>query len=138
MWSQLRRKSALPLTLSLLAVAVAGCGGSGSSTESTPEGTARASSGKPTEPPSAEVTKQIAIDNFTFDPPVLSISVGTKVTWVNHDDVPHTATSTAKPRHFASETLDTDDKFSHVFTVPGTYEYFCAVHPKMTGRIIVK
>ena len=99
---------------------------------------AHVGSDKPGEPQSAEVMKQIVIDNFTFDPPTLTIPVGTKVTWVNHDDVPHTATSTAKPKRFESGTLDTDEKFSHVFTAPGTYEYFCAVHPKMTGRIIVK
>jgi plastocyanin len=81
---------------------------------------------------------EIAIDNFTFDPPKLTISAGTKVTWINHDDVPHTATSTVKPRAFDSGTLDTDQKFSFVFTTPGTYDYFCAVHPKMTGQIIVK
>jgi plastocyanin len=52
--------------------------------------------------------------------------------------MPHTATSTKKPRLFDSGTLDTDDKFSRVFTAPGTYEYFCAVHPHMTGQIIVK
>src|SRR5437660_12855603 len=86
----------------------------------------------------AAVEKQIVSDNFTFDPPTLTIPVGTKVTWVNHDDVPHTATSTAKPKHFASKTLDTDDKCSHVFTVPGTYEYVCTVHSKTTGRIMVK
>ena len=81
---------------------------------------------------------QIRIDNFTFDPADVTIPVGTKVTWVNHDDVPHTATSKAKPRAFDSGTLDTDERFSFVFTTPGTYEYFCAVHPHMTGQIIVK
>jgi plastocyanin len=84
------------------------------------------------------VPNQIAIDNFRFSPRELTVTVGTKVTWVNNDDVPHTATSTAKPRSFDSHTLDTDGKFSHVFTTPGTYDYFCAVHPHMTGRIIVK
>ena len=81
---------------------------------------------------------QITIDNFAFSPRKLTVSVGAKVTWVNRDDVPHTATSTKKPRLFDSGTLDTDDKFSHVFKTPGTYEYFCAVHPHMTGQIIVK
>src|SRR5260370_18026597 len=81
---------------------------------------------------------QVLIDNFTFDPPTLTISAGTQVTWINHDDVPHTATSSVKPRVFNSGTLDTDDQFSHVFSTPGTYDYFCAVHPKMTGRIVVK
>jgi plastocyanin len=81
---------------------------------------------------------EVVIDNFTFDPPKLTISAGTKVTWINHDDVPHTATSSTKPRAFDSGTLDTDEKFSKVFVTPGTYDYFCAVHPKMTAQIIVK
>jgi plastocyanin len=93
-------------------------------------------------PARSEETKgastQVVIDNFTFDPPKLTISAGTKVTWVNHDDVPHTATSSVKPRAFDSGTLDTDEKFSFVFATPGTYDYFCAVHPKMTAQIIVK
>jgi plastocyanin len=83
-------------------------------------------------------TTQVVIDNFTFDPPKVTISAGTQVTWINHDDVPHTATSSTKPRAFDSGTLDTDQKFSFLFSTPGTYEYFCAVHPKMTGQIIVK
>jgi plastocyanin len=82
--------------------------------------------------------KEIIIDNFTFDPPDVTISAGTRVTWVNHDDVPHTATSTTKPRAFDSGTLDTDQKYSFEFKTAGVYEYFCAVHPKMTGRITVK
>ena len=81
---------------------------------------------------------EITIDNFSFLPQTLTVPVGTKVTWINHDDVPHTATSSVKPRAFDSGTLDTDQKFSFVFTTPGTYDYFCAVHPKMTAQIIVK
>jgi plastocyanin len=84
------------------------------------------------------VPNQVTIDNFRFSPSELTVAVGTKVTWVNHDDVPHTATSTTKPRTIDSGTLDTDDKFSKVFTTPGTYEYFCAVHPHMKGQIVVK
>jgi plastocyanin len=81
---------------------------------------------------------RVMIDNFAFSPRTLTVATGTKVTWVNHDDVPHTATSTARLRVFDSRTLDTDDQFAHVFTTPGTYPYFCAVHPHMTGTIIVK
>jgi len=81
---------------------------------------------------------QVIIDNFTLDPPTLTVSTGTQVTWINHDDVPHTATSNVKPRTFNSGTLDTDDQFSYVFNTPGSYDYFCALHPKMTGRIVVK
>jgi plastocyanin len=83
-------------------------------------------------------TEQVVIDNFTYRPAAVTVAAGTKVTWVNHDDVPHTVTSPSKPRALDSGTLDTDQSFSHVFTKQGTYEYFCAVHPKMTGKIIVK
>ena len=82
--------------------------------------------------------QQVTIDNFAFDPQVLTISPGTKVTWLNRDDVPHTATSSDSPAKFNSKAIDTDEKFSYVFTQPGTYPYFCAVHPKMTGKIVVK
>ncbi len=81
---------------------------------------------------------KIVIDNFAFQPKELTVPVGTEVTWVNHDDVPHTATSTAKPKAFDSGALDTDQTYSHVFTTAGEYEYFCAVHPKMTGKVVVK
>jgi plastocyanin len=86
----------------------------------------------------ASAKNEVAIDNFTFSPQVLTVAVGTKVTWTNRDDVPHTVTSPTKPRVLDSRTLDTDQSFSHVFDRAGTYEYFCAVHPKMTGKIIVK
>jgi plastocyanin len=84
------------------------------------------------------VANEVTIDNFAFQPAELTVSVGTRVTWVNRDDVPHTATDTARQRRFDSGTLDTDGRYTHVFSQPGTYEYFCAVHPHMTGRIIVK
>jgi plastocyanin len=80
----------------------------------------------------------VVIDNFSFRPAQLEVKAGTKVTFINRDDVPHTATSKAKPRSFDSGTLDTDQQFTHVFARPGTYEYFCAVHPHMVGKIIVK
>lgn len=92
-----------------------------------------------TERPAVESEpRQVVIDNFAYDPPTLTVPPGTRVTWVNRDDVPHTVTSSEKPRAFDSGALDTDMNFSHTFTKPGMYEYFCAVHPKMTGRIIVK
>ncbi|HEV2968772.1 MAG TPA: cupredoxin family copper-binding protein [Pirellulales bacterium] len=87
---------------------------------------------------SSAAPNQVTIDNFAFNPQTLTVHVGTKVTWINHDDVPHTATSAVKPTVFDSKALDTDDKFSFVFTAPGTYPYFCAVHPHMTGEIVVK
>ena len=76
------------------------------------------------------------IENFTFDQQRITIKVGTTVTWVNDDDIPNTATSTNKL--FNSKVLDTNDKFSFTFTTPGTYEYFCALHPHMKGSIVVE
>lgn len=78
----------------------------------------------------------VQIDNFSFTPQTLTVTVGTKVTWVNKDDVPHTVTSTEKT--FKSGVLDTDDKFTYTFSTPGTNNYFCSVHPHMTGKVIVK
>jgi plastocyanin len=84
----------------------------------------------------ATAANQVVVDNFTFSPQTLTVKAGSRVTWVNHDDVPHTATSTEKK--FNSGPLDTDQSFSFVFDKPGEYPYFCAVHPHMTGKIIVK
>jgi plastocyanin len=79
---------------------------------------------------------QVNIDNFSFTPAILTVPVGTTVTWINHDDVPHLVMSTDK--RFTSPPLDTDDRFSYIFTASGTYNFYCAIHPKMTGKIIVK
>lgn len=79
---------------------------------------------------------QVKIDNFTFTPPTVTVAVGTPVKWVNHDDIPHTVVSDDKS--FKSKALDTDDAFSFTFTKPGTYTYFCSIHPKMTGKVVVK
>ena len=76
------------------------------------------------------------IDNFTFVPARLTVKAGTTVTWRNEDDIPHTVTSAA--RLFRSKALDTDDSFSFTFTEPGTYEYFCSLHPRMTATIVVE
>jgi plastocyanin len=81
---------------------------------------------------------EVTIDNFSFTPATLTVAVGTTVTWSNHDDIPHTVVSTDDPRTFKSKVLDTDEKFSFTFTKAGTYPYFCSIHPKMTGKVIVQ
>jgi plastocyanin len=79
----------------------------------------------------------ISIDNFTFTPQPLTVKAGTTVTWTNRDDIPHGIASDNNA--FArSKALDTDDSFSFTFTAPGTYKYFCYVHPHMTGTIVVE
>ena len=79
----------------------------------------------------------IKIDNFSFGPANISVPTGTTVTWTNHDDVPHVVSSDDN-KMFKSKALDTDDHFSYTFTKPGTYNYYCAIHPKMTAKIVVQ
>ena len=82
--------------------------------------------------PSVDVT----IDNFTFTPQTITVKVGTTVTWTNHDDIPHSVMS--DNAEFHSKALDTDDSFSFTPTKPGTYSYFCSLHPKMTAKLVVE
>ena len=80
----------------------------------------------------------VRIDNFSFGPGQIIVARGTRVTWTNQDDIPHTVTDAAEQRDFKSPPLDTGEHFDHVFSVSGTYHYFCSLHPKMQGSIIVK
>ncbi|HEU5399234.1 MAG TPA: cupredoxin family copper-binding protein [Gammaproteobacteria bacterium] len=88
------------------------------------------------EPPVAAASQEVAIFNYKFAPDALTIPAGTTVTWVNKDEVPHTVMSTDK-RFQGSGALDTGDKYSYTFTTPGSYEYFCTLHPFMKGKIVV-
>ncbi len=78
---------------------------------------------------------QVSIDNFTFAPASITVKIGDTVTWTNRDDIPHTIVSTGK---FRSKALDTDNSFSFTFTAAGDYQYFCSLHPHMTGIIKVE
>ncbi len=79
---------------------------------------------------------RVTIDNFSFSPATLTVPSGTTVTWTNQDDMVHTVT--AADRAFSSSGLETGETYSHTFTAPGTYTYFCALHPRMTATVIVK
>jgi len=79
---------------------------------------------------------EVKIDNFSFGPATLTVPVGTTITWTNRDDIPHTVVSADGV--FKSKVLDTDEKFSFTFSKAGTYPYFCSIHPKMTGKVIVQ
>jgi Icc protein len=79
--------------------------------------------------------KQVVLDNFSFAPAMAAVAAGSTVTWTNRDDVPHNIVSTQ--RKFKSPVLDTDEQFSHTFDAPGTYKYFCSIHPQMTGQVVV-
>src|ERR1700736_4774989 len=94
-------------------------------------------------PPGGETGSEIAvdpaaiqIDNFSYSPPTLVVAPGTTVTWTNDDDDVHTVVE--KDRRFKSAALDTHDTFAQTFTTPGEYEYFCSLHPRMVGKIVVK
>lgn len=80
----------------------------------------------------------VTIDNFTFGPAEITVPAGSKVTWTNRDDIPHTVTDAAEKRAFRSPVLDTGESFAQVFATPGTYHYFCSLHPHMQGTVVVK
>ena len=86
--------------------------------------------------PAQAATIEAKIDNFTFNPQQITVKAGDTVTWINHDDIPHTVTS--KTMAFRSKAMDTDDKFSFTFATPGKFDYFCSLHPHMTGTIVVE
>ena len=77
----------------------------------------------------------VKIGNFTFGPQEMKVKAGTAVTWINEDDMPHTVVS---PNNFRSKVLDTEGTYSFTFITPGTYKYFCSLHPHMTGTIVVE
>jgi len=79
----------------------------------------------------------VSIDNFTFGPQSVTVKAGTTVTWTNKDDIPHGIAS-ANNAFTKSKALDTDDSYSFTFTTPGIYQYFCYIHPHMTGTIVVE
>ena len=79
---------------------------------------------------------EVKIDNFVFGPQTLTVPVGATVTWTNKDDIPHTTVSTDGV--FKSKVMDTEDKFSYTFDKAGTYSYYCTIHPKMTGKVVVQ
>ena len=81
-------------------------------------------------------SSQVTIDSFIFTPSTITVAAGTQVRWVNHDEIPHNVVSSDKS--FKSKVLDTKEEFVYTFSKPGTYTYFCSIHPKMTGKVVVK
>jgi plastocyanin len=79
---------------------------------------------------------KIEIKDFMFNPQTITVKSGDKITWINKDEEPHTVVSVGK-KFQRSSGLDTDQEYSITAGAPGTYEYFCSVHPKMTGMIVV-
>jgi plastocyanin len=90
----------------------------------------------PKPPPTASDGPNVGIENFNFIGADLTVRAGTTVVWTNHDDVEHTVT--ASDNSFSSSSIPTDGQFSYTFNTPGTYSYFCAIHPFMTAKVIVQ
>jgi len=80
----------------------------------------------------------VHIGNFAFAPETVTVTVGTRVQWVNEDDAPHVVIGVDKDTPIKSPALDTDDKYAVVLDRPGTYRYFCSLHPHMVGVVVVK
>lgn len=97
---------------------------------------AMAGIGRAAEPAAPAAAAQVNILNYKFDPETLTVPAGTTVTWVNHDEVPHSVMSSDK-RFTSSGGLDTNESYSYTFTEAGTYAYYCSLHPFMTGKIVV-
>jgi plastocyanin len=81
------------------------------------------------------VETRASIDNYMFEPDTITVPIGTTLVWENKDEVPHTVVSLDGT--FRSRALDTEDKFSFIFNKAGTFEYFCSLHPQMTGKVVV-
>jgi plastocyanin len=96
------------------------------------------SSARPQDSASSGEATHVVIDNFAYSPREITVAPGSRVLWVNRDEVPHTVTSTTKSKLFDSGALDGEESFAFIFQAPGIYDYFCVLHPHMTGRIIVK
>jgi plastocyanin len=136
----IRRAAGASCAAALMALSACGYPAAGAASPPAPGAAASppraTAAAPPTLAPDAASGPQLTIDNFTFRPGTLVVAAGTTVTWTNHDDIPHTVT--AADRSFSSAALDTDERFSQRFTTPGTYTYFCAIHPRMTGTITVR
>ena len=88
------------------------------------------------QPAAASNEAEISIQAFQFVPAILTVKAGTAITWVNHDEEPHNVVS--PERVFRSKAIDGGEKFTVVLDKPGTYNYLCAVHPHMRGKIVVE
>jgi plastocyanin len=91
---------------------------------------------KTAHPTDANGGPQVTVENFNFVSATVTVPAGTTVVWTNADDIEHTVT--ASDSSFSSQPIEPDGQFSYMFTTPGTYTYFCAIHPFMTGKVIVQ
>jgi plastocyanin len=125
----MRRLAGPLLLMAAVAIIAAACNGTGSSAYGAPASTAA------TTTTAVTATNAATIKGFSFQPDVLKVKVGAKVTWTNDDAVAHTVS--ADTNSFASGNLQPGGSFSFTFTRPGTYAYHCSIHPSMHGSVVV-
>ena len=88
--------------------------------------------------PGAGNAATLTIDNFAFSAGRLDVAAGTRVTWTNRDDIPHTVTAAEDPHAIRSPPLDTGESYTRLFARSGTFHYFCSLHPAMQGMVVVR
>jgi len=87
--------------------------------------------------PVAAVSHSVQIAGFAFAPQAITVTAGDSITWTNQDEAPHTVTTSSGPQTISSPSLSKGQSFTFRFTVPGTYSYYCAVHPDMRAQVVV-
>lgn len=88
-------------------------------------------------PQAKAATQQVMMQNYAYSPAALTVRVGDTVTWMQHDQAPHDVVTTSAPAAFRSPMLSAGQSWSHTFTKPGTYSYYCSVHPDMRASVTV-
>ncbi len=88
-------------------------------------------------PPASAATQQVMMQNYAYGPAALTVRVGDTVTWMQHDQAPHDVVTTSAPVAFRSPRLSAGQSWSYKFTKPGTYSYYCSVHPDMRATVTV-
>lgn len=131
-------KTVLIIGLSVIILSITGVSISCNSSTSVPTttGSELPTTPSPGESPTAPPQIEVAIEDFAFTPATLNIPAGTTVIWYNHDAVIHTVT--ARDNSFDSGSLSEDDTFSHTFETKGSFDYYCIIHPYMTGEVTVE
>jgi len=131
-----RNRNSMYRPLPVVGVVLLACGGCGDAAAVAPRPPSSASSESNAPGPPPAVRAEVKIEQFAYEPRSLRVAPGTTVVWTNRDDAPHTVTD--ENRQFESPPLDSDGGYEHRFDRPGTYRYFCALHPHMTGQITVE
>ncbi|WP_410638917.1 cupredoxin family copper-binding protein [Amycolatopsis sp. lyj-346] len=87
--------------------------------------------------PAAAATQQVMVQGYAYSPATLTVRVGDTVTWMQHDEAPHDVVTTSAPVAFRGPQLSAGQSWSYTFRQPGTYQYYCSVHPDMRASVTV-